>query len=179
VTIEASEDRELGCPSVAQYTPSEDARFRTPESSAMLSNCMERVAWVPAWYGDDQSLAVGQTDEFLFWRVVPEELRGPEPLVLYSFSGQPGDFIAASGTVLAISNPELGDIREVDTRSRRLAYVIHLADGTTLEVDTEEEPGRLFDSSGWSSRIVNDWRLSVEFDSLSELRPEADTSRTA
>jgi hypothetical protein len=134
---------------------------------------MERAAWVPSWYALDQSLAVGLTGEFSFWRIAPDEaLRGgPERLVFYNLTWKPEDVLLGSGTIVAISNPELGDIREVDTRSEPFDYAFHLADGTSLEVNAEEEPGRLYEGSAWSSRIVNDWRLTVEFDSLSELRP--------
>jgi hypothetical protein len=133
---------------------------------------MVRAAWVPGWYALDQPLAVGLRDEFAFWRIVPEDLRGgPEPLVFYNTLWGSEDALIGSGTIVAISNAELGEIRKVDTESEPLDYLIHLADGTTLEVNAEEEPGRLFEGSEWSSRIVNDWRLSVEFDSLSELRP--------
>jgi hypothetical protein len=134
---------------------------------------MEQAAWVPGWYGLDQPLAVGLTDEFSFWRIAREEDLGggAERLVFYNTLWEPDDALIASGTIVAISNPELGEIREVDTKSKPLDYVIYLADGTTLEVNAEEEPGRFYEGSQWSSRIVNDWRLAVEFDSLSELRP--------
>jgi hypothetical protein len=132
---------------------------------------MVRATWVPGWYGLDQPLAVGLTDEFAFWRILPEDLRGaPEGLVFYNTLWKPDDALMGNGTIMAISNPELGEIREVDTRPS-LDYAIRLADGTTLQVDAEEEPGRLYEGSTWSSRVVNDWGLAVEFDALSELHP--------
>ena len=133
---------------------------------------MEQAVWFPGWYGLDQPLAVGVTDEFAFWRNPPEDLRGgAERLVFYNTLWGSEEALIGSGTVVAISNAELGEIREVDTRSEPLDYLIRLADGTTLDVNAEEEPGRLYEGTEWSSRIVNDWRMSVEFDSLSELRP--------
>jgi hypothetical protein len=133
---------------------------------------MEHAAWVPGWYGLDQPLAVGLTGEFTFWRDPPEDPRGgPERLVFYNTLLGSGEALIGSGSVVAISHAELGEIREVDTWSEPFEYAFHLADGTTLEVNAEEEPGRLYEGTGWSSRIVKDWRLSVELDSLSELRP--------
>jgi len=132
---------------------------------------MVRAAWVPGWYALDQPLAVGLAGEFFFWGVVPEWLRGPEGLVFYNTLWGSEEALIASGTIVAISNPELGEIREVDTKSEPLDYLIHHADGTALGVNAEEEPGRLYEGSEWSSRIANDWRLTVEFDSLSELPP--------
>ncbi|HEV3439767.1 MAG TPA: hypothetical protein VG122_20545 [Gemmata sp.] len=131
---------------------------------------MERVAWVPGWYELDPPLEVGLSGEFAFWRVVPDHLRGPEPLALYNTLWQPKDAIVARGMIVAIWHPELGKIRKLDTRG--LDYTITLEDGTELMVNAEEEPGRLFDRVGvqWieSSRIVSNWRFVVEFESLSE-----------
>ena len=132
---------------------------------------MERAAWVPGWYALDQSLAVGVRGEFAFYRIIPEDLRdGTEGLVFYNTLWGSADALLGSGTIVKITNSELGEIRAVDTRSEPLEYLIHLADGTTLDLNAEEEPGRLYEGTEWSSRIVNDWRMSVEFESLSELR---------
>ena len=78
---------------------------------------MVEVAWVPGWYELDPPLAVGLTDEFAFWRVVPDHLRGPEPLVLDNTLWHPEDAVAARGTIAAIRHPELGAVRKVDTVS--------------------------------------------------------------
>jgi hypothetical protein len=134
---------------------------------------MEAVAWVPGWYELDPPLEVGLTDEFAFWRVVPDHLRGPERLVLYNTLWHPKDAVVARGTIAAIRHPELGAVRKVDTRG--LDYTITLADGTELTVNAEEEPGKLYERAGeqWreSSRVVRDWRFVVEFESLSEPHP--------
>jgi hypothetical protein len=134
---------------------------------------MEAVAWVPGWYELDPPLEVGQSDEFAFWRVTPDHLRGPERLVLYNDLWHPDDAVVARGTIAAIRHPELGTIRKVDTRG--LDYTFTLADGTELLVNAEEEPGKLFERAGehWteSRRVVSDWRFVVEFESLSEPRP--------
>jgi hypothetical protein len=134
---------------------------------------MEAVAWVPGWYELDPPLEVGQSDEFAFWRVMPDHLRGLERLVLYNALWHPEDAVVASGRIVAIRHPELGAVRKVDTRG--LDYTLTLADGTELLVNAEEEPGRLYERVGdnWteSPRAVSDWRFVVEFESLSEPRP--------
>jgi hypothetical protein len=131
---------------------------------------MEAVAWVPGWYELDPPLEVGLTDEFAFWRIVPDYLRGPEPLVLYNTLWHPKDVVVARGTIAAIRHPELGAIRKVETRG--LDYTFTLADGTELAVNAEEEPGKLYERGGehWqeSQRVISAWRFVVEFESLSE-----------
>ena len=132
---------------------------------------MDRAAWIPGWYGLDQPLAIGVTDEFAFWQVVPDEISTTDRLVFYNSLWKPEAALIGVGTIAAIKNPELGEIREVDVR-QGLDYAIHLADGTILNIDAEQEPGRLYEPySGWSSRIVTDWRCVVDFESLSALRP--------
>jgi hypothetical protein len=134
---------------------------------------MEAVAWVPGWYELDPPLAVGGTGEFAFWRTVPDDLQGPERLVLYNTLWHPEDAVVARGKIAAIWHPELGAIHNVNTGG--LDYTITLADGTELLVNAEEEPGKLFERAGnqWqeSSRVVSAWRFIVEFESLSEPRP--------
>jgi hypothetical protein len=134
---------------------------------------MERVAWVPGWYELDPALEVGLSDEFAFWKVVPEHLRGAEALVLFNTVGHPEEAVFAHGTIVCIRHPELGEVRRVDTRG--LDYTLTLADGTELLVNAEEEPGKLFERAGaqWveSSRAITNWRFVVEFEPLSEPRP--------
>lgn len=135
---------------------------------------MVRVAWVPGWYELDPHLEVGLEDEFAFWRVVPEHLRGPEEFVLYNDLLRPEDGVFASGKIVSIRHPELGDIRKVDTCG--LDYTITLADGTEILVNAEEDPGKMFEGKpgDWveSKRVVSQWRFTVEFESLSEFSPE-------
>lgn len=130
---------------------------------------MEYVAWVPGWYELDQPLEVGLEDEFAFWRVVPEGLRGPERLVFYNGLWHPEDGVFACGKISAIRHADFGDIRKVDTRG--LDYTITLADGTELLVNAEEEPGKIYEGQfgAWteSKRVISNWRFEVEFDWLS------------
>jgi hypothetical protein len=88
----------------------------------------------------DQPLAVGLTGEFAFWRIVSEDLRGgPEQPVFCNTVWTPDDALMGSGTIVAISNPELDEIRGVDTRPS-LDYAIHLADGTTFQSTPRRSP---------------------------------------
>jgi hypothetical protein len=125
---------------------------------------MVDVAWVPGWYELDPPLEVGLTDEFAFWRIVPDYLRGAEPLVLYNTLWHPEDAVIARGTIAAIRHPELGAIRKVDTRG--LDYTITLADGTELKVEAEETPGVCYER-----REIKNWRFIVSFGSLSDPKP--------
>ncbi|MBI3411051.1 MAG: hypothetical protein HY040_22180 [Planctomycetes bacterium] len=134
----------------------------------------ENVAWVPCWYELDQPLEVGQSGDFAFWWLVPEHLRGPERLVLCNDFSHSGNLLIARGTIAAIRHPELGAIRKINTRG--LDYTITLADGTELLVNAEEDPGKLYERDGerWaeSPRVISNWRFVVEFESLSEPKPQ-------
>ena len=111
------------------------------------------------------------TDEFAFWQVVPDYVRCPERLVLCSGTWKPEEALTAVGTIAAITNAELGEILEIDILDDGFDYAIRLADGTILIADAEQELGRLSErGSGWSSRIVTDWRCVVDFESLSAWR---------
>lgn len=103
------------------------------------------AAWVFGWYPYDPPLEVGQSGWFLFWRDAPAHLRGPEPLVLYSARAGLGDYAEATGTVIAIRHPQLGEIQSVWTGG--LDYTVTLADGKELTVNADEEPGRVFEGS--------------------------------
>jgi hypothetical protein len=124
-------------------------------------------------------LEVGREDEFAFWRVVPEYLRGPEVLVLYNDLWRPEDGQFASGKIVSIRHPDLGDIRKVDTCG--LDYTITLADGTEIVVNAEEDPGKMFEGKpgAWmeSKRVVSQWRFAIEFESLSAFSPHRKRKR--
>jgi hypothetical protein len=131
------------------------------------------AAWVPVWYElDPPLLEVGLTEQFVFWRIVPDHLRGEEPLVLYTgLRGQLMD--VAWGTVSAIYQPELGAIRSVNTRG--LDYNFLLVNGEHLVVDAEEAPGQFLEQreEKWikSERKVYSWRFTVEFSALAKRVP--------
>jgi hypothetical protein len=96
-------------------------------------------------------------------------LRVPQALVFYNALWNPEEMVAASGMITEIRHPELGALRKVDTIG--LDYTFVLANGTELEVNAEEEPGKLYEQEGKANPGVGDWRLVVEFRSLSDLRP--------
>src|SRR5262245_39284355 len=104
---------------------------------------MTEVAWIPGWYEHDPYLEVGLEDEFAFWRVVPEELRAAEGLVLHNDLLRPGEAIFAIGKITHIRHPDLGAILKVDTHG--LDYLIVLEDGTEIAVNAEEDPGKMFE----------------------------------
>ena len=56
-----------------------------------------------------------------------------------------------------------------------LDYTIYLADGTVLEVNAEEQPGKIYDSSV----LVDDWTFDVEVALVDEAdSPEHDKKET-
>lgn len=140
---------------------------------------MIQAAWIPGWYALDPYLEVGLKGEFAFWRTVPEHLRGAEELVLYNDLLIPGEPVFAFGRISDIRHPNLSGIRRVDTRG--LDYTITLADGAAIVVNAEEDPGRMFEgkSGAWveSTRVVSQWRFTVEFESLSDFTPEPQSKR--
>ena len=116
--------------------------MRTAESLA---------AWDPGWFDCDQSIAVGLEGDFVFWRVVPEHLRGPETLVFFNAGWDRfEEMLVARGTITAIRHPGLGEVREVDTSGDN--YRVYLADGTTFDVDQEQDAGSVVDA--WDARRV-------------------------
>ena len=127
------------------------------------------AAWVPGWHELDQSLEVGMSGEFFFWRVAPEGLQVPQALVFYNALWNPEEMVAATGAITEIRHPVLGALRKVDTIG--LDYTFVLADGRELEVNAEEEPGKLYEREGKPNPGVHDWGLVVEFRSLTELKP--------
>lgn len=133
---------------------------------------MTLAVWIPGWYKLDPPLEVGLSDDFAFWRLVPDYLSEQEPLVLYNTLWHPENALIAHDTIAGIRQIDLGAIRKVDTRG--LDYTITLADGTELLVNAEEQPGKLFERGGsqWveSLRRISNWRFIVEFAELLDLR---------
>jgi len=136
-----------------------------------------RAVWDPGWYDGDQSIAIRLTDEFFFWEAVPTVADDPGELRFYSDLGR-GQVIAGRGTIARIWHPELGEIREIDTGADN--YRVYLANGTVFDVDQEQNPGSVGDA--WAFDVdgkaqprrapgVQRWRIDVEFEHLSDLRP--------
>jgi hypothetical protein len=138
---------------------------------------MKRARWEPGWYYGDQSIAVRLTEDYLF-REIPKLARGRRPLVFYDGGSHGGEVVVAHGTISRIWHPQLGEIREIDTGGDN--YRVYLANGTVFDVDQEQNPGWIgdawaFDADGKAQPRrapgVQRWRLDVEFESLSDLRP--------
>jgi hypothetical protein len=135
-----------------------------------------RAVWDPWWYGDDQSIAVRLTKEFIFRE--PESTRPFRGRALVFYNGwSDGDAVVGRGTISRIWHPEYGQIREIDTGGDN--YRVYLANGTVFDVDPEENPGSVsdawaFDADGKAEPRrafrVQRWRVEVEFEALSDLR---------
>ena len=130
---------------------------------------MPEVTWVPAWHELDQTIQVGTAGEYYFWGDVPEAPRASQALVFYNAEWNAERMVAASGFIVGIRHPVLGALRKVDTIG--LDYSFVLADGTEIEVNADEEPGKIYEREGKATPSVSDWALVVEFRSLSELKP--------
>ena len=142
---------------------------------------MVRVAWEPGWYSDDQSIAIRLTNEFLFQQVVvPRPADATAWLIFCNGVGgsTDGPAMAGHGTISRIWHFQLGEIREIDTGGDN--YRVYLANGTVFDVDQEQEPGWVVDA--WAFDVdgkaeprralgVQQWRIEVELESLSDLRP--------
>jgi hypothetical protein len=131
------------------------------------------AAWIPYWYElDPPCLEIRLTAEFTFWRQIPDQLSGPEPLVLYcGLGGEEVD--VAWGTIADIWHPDFGSILSLNMRG--LDYKITTADGKELAINAEENPGKLYErrADEWSESelIVRSWRFTIEFAALAEREP--------
>ena len=84
----------------------------------------------------------------------------------------------ASGKISRIRQPELGDIRKLDTCG--LDYTITLVDGAAIVVNAEEDPGKMFEGKPGLGRVnarCLRWRFAIEFESLSEFSPDRKRKR--
>jgi hypothetical protein len=128
--------------------------------------------WEPGWYALDQPLEIGLTATFTFWRSIPEHIKDAQGLVFYNTILHREEAIQAKGTICSIKHGQLGPIRKVETG---LDYIFVLMDGSSLLVDAEEQPGTSYErvDDEWvaSSQYIDNWRLIVEFESLSEPQP--------
>jgi len=116
---------------------------------------IEQAIWIPYWYELDQPIEVGLDTEFEFFIEPPESLRH-DGLAVFANGPDRDSTRTLPRRILKISNAELGDILKVSTDG--LVYSITLADGSVLEVEAEENPGKIENST----RVINDWRMVVE-----------------
>ena len=130
---------------------------------------LERAAWDPGWHDCDQSIAVGLTDEFAFWRRVPDHLRGPEKLAFYQRGWDaPQDIVLATGTITALVHPELAYLRAVVIGGAN--YRFHLADGTSFDVDQEQDPGSVCDAWTYDASGTPEQRPRLDGHDLADRR---------
>lgn len=61
-----------------------------------------------------------------------------------------------------LGHPVLGDVKGIVAIG--LDYTVYLTDGTVLEVNAEEEPGQIYNSS----LIIDDWTFDVEVSILDD-----------
>ena len=113
------------------------------------------LKWTAAWYELDQTIIVGDKD----WFYLPSnENNHSFFIVLY----QSNSFIRKKLEIDKISHPVLGDVRGIVAIG--LDYTVYLTDGTVLEVNAEEEPGQIYNSS----LIIDDWTFDVEVSILDD-----------
>ena len=120
--------------------------------------------WRPGWYGLDQSLSVGQTAEFWFFREPPSDLLSSHQSVDYVFFNELFDAEKRQArvcTIESIEHPQLGPISEIMTDG--LDYQFNMCDGKTLVVNAEEHPGRTNDPD----LSVENWDIKVQLNSVS------------
>ncbi len=121
-----------------------------------LAREKKSAAWIPYWYDLDPPIEVNQTDSFEFFDCIPENLTTDyEHVFAHGIEGSQPAF-ESHIKILKITHPILGEIQRISTG---LQYEFHLADGTTVHVDAEEEIG----SSHDCPKKVTDWSCQVEF----------------
>ena len=109
------------------------------------------LKWTAEWYELDQTIIVGDKA----WFSLPAEEKD------HSFgSGMELDskehFTEKKLEIISITHPVLGDVRGIVTIG--LDYTVYLASGEVLEVNAEEHPGQIYDSS----YKVDDWTVYVK-----------------
>jgi len=125
-------------------------------------NDMEAI-WYPFWYECDQAIAVGQVAVFDFFKTPPDYVAHEGKRVFYHGSyGKDHQhlFEAIRLRILSVRHPQLGSIEAIDTKG--LDYTFLMEDGRILEVNAEEEPGRVFESPA----PVDDWLIYVQAEIL-------------
>ncbi len=113
------------------------------------------LKWTAAWYELDKTIVVGDKAWFLL----------PSDEKKHSFFNdlyQSNSFIRKRLEIMRITHPVHGDVNGIVTIG--LDYTFYLADGTVLEVNAEEHPGQIYDSSV----MIDDWTFDVEVNVVDE-----------
>jgi hypothetical protein len=105
------------------------------------------LTWKPKWYELDQTVIVGDVDYFYLDKY--EE----------SFANDFGTDkdIEVRGKIVKITHPELGELLGI--LAIGLSYKIFLKDGKHIQVDAEEDIGRI---EYPNDCIVNEWLFTVD-----------------
>ena len=124
------------------------------------------LKWSAAWYEQDQTIIVGDKA----WFCLPSDEKNHSFITDFY---QRNSFIRKKLKIKKITHPVLGNVRGIVTIG--LDYTIYLADGTMLEVNAEEQPGQIYDSSV----VIDDWTFDVEVALIDEAdSPEYDKKET-
>ena len=113
------------------------------------------LKWTAAWYELDQTIIVGDKD----WFYLPSNENNHS---FFNELYQSNSFIRKKLEIIRISHPVLGDVRGIVAIG--LDYTIYLTDGTVLEINAEEQPGQIYNSS----LIIDDWTFDVEVSILDD-----------
>ena len=113
------------------------------------------LKWTAAWYELDQTIIVGDKD----WFYLSSDEKNHS---FFNELYQSNSFIHKKLEIEKVIHPVLGDVRGIVAIG--LDYTIYLTDGTVLEVNAEEEPGQIYNSS----LIIDDWTFDVEVSILDE-----------
>ncbi len=123
--------------------------------------------WAPGWYELDQPLAVGQSNQFWFYRQPPADLPDVESydFVFFNRFSAVDNCQVRTAHVISIEHPELGPLARVDTAG--LDYVFITDRGDNIVVNAEESPGTVFQKES-ESLLVDNWSISVVLTNVSE-----------
>ena len=124
------------------------------------------IKWKPFWYEMDQTIIVGDKDSF---DITKDENNRSFSNGFYSVKKD--SFISKNMEIVSIRHPVLGDIKGIVTIG--LDYTIYLASGKVLEVNAEEQPGKIYDPT----YVIDDWTFDVDADFLDDNEESIEESK--
>ena len=123
----------------------------------MIKSSRERAIWYPFWYELDQSITVGQADEFEFFKTPPDYVQADGLRVFYHGNWRDTHlYTSERKQIKSISHPILGQIERIDAEG--LVYKFTTSDGRVSRIEAEENPGLVYELS----EHMKDWRIFVE-----------------
>lgn len=103
------------------------------------------------WYELDQSISIGQRDEFLFFK-------NSKTFKFFNGLYEQDKVVSVECIIKKIIHPEFGEVSEISTTG--LDYSISLVDGTKFEVEAEENPGHVYNfpikPKSWKFNVLID-----------------------